>query len=98
MGTEMSDIKAGDLVVVISPDACCPNTSDIGVIFKVAVVEYVPSHYLCHACGSSARNVPHAYYAEDDTYFELASLKKIDPSRDEDFVETTEELEDVSVC
>lgn len=90
----MSDIKAGDLVVIVKPSPCCNSSGGIGKIFTVTEVRVKIA--FCKYC-----------YKHQETLFaeigpgrnvQINRVKKINPSRDEDFVETNEELEDVSHC
>jgi len=44
----MSDIKAGDLVMVIKAQPCCGEAKDIGLVFRVSSVERFQN--ICLSC------------------------------------------------
>ena len=47
----MSDIKVGDLVVVVRGHLC-----DIGIIFRVSALSTAPAGWACNSCGYETRN------------------------------------------
>lgn len=44
-----SDIKPGDLVMVVKPTPCCNKSHDVGRVFTVGTIEHRLS--ACEACG-----------------------------------------------
>lgn len=47
----MSDIKAGDLVMVVRPQPCCGDASAIGEVFVVRDVAGADADVHCCECG-----------------------------------------------
>ena len=45
----MSEIKAGDLVIIVKPEPCCGYSGSIGKIFTVKKIELCK--LLCTKCG-----------------------------------------------
>jgi hypothetical protein len=87
----MSDIKPGDLVMVVRPTSCCGDTEEIGLIFKVSAVENAPSW--CELCGHQFERTVLATSsdAEEDCCSTIR-LKKIDPPAEGDSLPTRREM------
>lgn len=89
----MSDIKPGDLVMVVRPSPCCGKTSAIGTTFVVEGLNIAPGK--CRHCGV----IETALLARTGKRSEIglvsyrvSRLIRIDPPALPESVETTEEL------
>jgi len=72
----MSDIKAGDLVMVVKPKPCCGRTGAIGRTYTVSLIETCEAG--CGACGKSLR-ITMVSGLNHDEGFCITQLKKIPP-------------------
>lgn len=88
----MSDIKAGDLVMVVKPAPCCGDSRAIGCIRVVLGIER--SAWECSECGGAT--VETCAVLGDEVGCELSRLKKIDPPADGDSLPTRKDLEVVA--
>jgi hypothetical protein len=91
----MSDIKVGDLVVVVRPRRCgCAHS--IGWVFKVASVAPSPRGGYCAMCGKDTfePGTLRAYNEAADGYSELSRLKRIPPLGELEGAEVREALPD----
>lgn len=73
-----SDIKLGDLVMVVRPNLCCGSTSALGAI---GVVEETPAWAIwasCDCCGQVDYETE-KYCTVEGGGYHRATLKKIDP-------------------
>lgn len=87
----MSDIKPGDLVMVIKPTPCCGYDRSLGEVFRAKAVERRPRSRCLH-CGSLFVNCLAAQRGPSSwglTY----RLKKIDPPAEGDSLPTRRDLE-----
>lgn len=90
----MSEIKAGDLVMVVRPKPCCGASEDIGAIVQVLYLDGAPGE--CEDCGTSYTSLD-AVYAEDHGIgkcwaHDISRLIRIDPSALPESVETDREV------
>lgn len=71
----MSEIKAGDLVMVVKPQPCCGDARCVGTIYRVVSVEVMKGW--CLMCGRSLD----ALFARESPAFGcyVGVLKRIDP-------------------
>lgn len=87
----MSDIKAGDLVMVARPGICCGDTEDIGKVFTATrVFMCFTSH--CNICGDKSAEV---LVSDDDDFtagYPASRLIKINPPSIDESTETKQEL------
>jgi hypothetical protein len=75
----MSEIKAGDLVMVIRPRVCCGNTRALGLIATVSS-RRLPKIVRCRSCGFSDLASDAIYVPLSDGFeCERSRLIKIDP-------------------
>ena len=72
----MSEIKKGDLVMVVKPTPCCGNTDRVGLTFTVREVGRAKRPY-CFYCGVLSDELAAA--GGIDAVYRLSRLKKIDP-------------------
>jgi hypothetical protein len=72
----MSDIKAGDLVMVVKPIHCCGGTASIGLVFVVQEVAIAGGK--CGGCYVQHPPMPVAFI-NDWFRYDLHRLIKIDP-------------------
>lgn len=75
---KMSEIKVGDLVMVVRPKPCCGLASSMGL---VAIAEKPKSHFgglRCHSCGFIDRDFTNYYFLAKG-YAHVSRLKKIAP-------------------
>lgn len=90
----MSDIKAGDLVMVVRSNGCpCPaHPISLGRVFRVSAIAEYRSLY-CAACGKKT-NANKAVVAHDgpNLGYWIGRLKKIDPPVIPESVTEREEL------
>lgn len=72
----MSEIKPGDLVMIVKATACCGNPKGIGGVFRVAAVELgvMFECCFCHADMSEPVALSHK-----DEGIRFSELIKIDP-------------------
>lgn len=78
----MSEIKKGDLVVVVRPAAYC--SCHVGLVFVVQDIAPSPDGHLnCHKCGSRARSLLDAKKPQGG-WQSLSQLRKIDPDQASD--------------
>ncbi len=86
----MSDIKAGDLVMVVKPTPCCGNSSHIGAVF--AVVNVVSTACTCGLCLRAFRD-PVRITEGPNGHVLVSCLKKIDPPAEGDSLPTKADIE-----
>jgi hypothetical protein len=87
----MSEIKVGDLVMVVRPSFCIGGDDGIGTIFVVLSIYEEKNLGPCEYCHKKTCNVGH--YAYDGTFaWGINRLKKIDPLAGQDSTEYKEEL------
>lgn len=72
----MSEIKRGDLVMVVKPSECCGQTGTIGAIY-VAGDSYVQK-VVCRKCGFKDNDSMRTDIGNDSAYL-TSRLRKIDP-------------------
>lgn len=84
----MSNIKAGDLVMVVRPTPCCGNTGGMGTVYRAAEVSAVESY--CDWCGKDWSGV--VVWHEDDSGCDVSRLIRIDPPALPESVETEREV------
>ena len=83
----MSDIQAGDLVILVRTHSCRPGSGPhVGYIFKVTGIEYKPSR--CETCGIVSTEW--SAWGLEKYLTPIAWLKKIRPLGE---LETTEREE-----
>lgn len=88
----MSEIKAGDLVMIVRPKPCCGLASCMGLVgVAKAAPNYVKGIY-CIECKFIDHNLSD-YFLLDKGYVHLSRLKKIDPPALDEEVERVVELE-----
>lgn len=85
----MSNIKPGDLVMVVKPIICCGNTSSIGYVFNPVKVEMTGRFGVCEHCGAISNPSICAHDSGGFAY-DLPRLIKIDPPPISE--DTTEDL------
>jgi hypothetical protein len=90
----MSNIKVGDLVMVVKPAPCCGSTKNIGKIFKVTELSaggicscgaLTKINEKCARTGDMTKNGLHISY-------QVNRLIKIDPPSLPETIETEKEL------
>jgi len=86
----MSDIKAGDLVMVVRPSTCCGNSSLLGSIFTVDDVFRGIGR--CGRCGH-IHTLPVDIVETPNLSLLASTLKKIDPPAEGDSLPTRKDLE-----
>lgn len=74
----MSAIKAGDLVMVVRPTACCGNAGWLGLIFTVLDVLPAATH-ACPYCHTVWTNAFALSVGKVGLGFPISRLTKIDP-------------------
>jgi hypothetical protein len=84
----MSEIKAGDLVMVVRATPCCSATPDVGSVFRVASINAVVSH--CELCGQW--NTDPKAWDVDDSGVRVSQCVRIDPPAQPESVETDREV------
>jgi hypothetical protein len=84
----MSEIKAGDLVMVVRPTTCCNWSGNVGEIFRVADVSLDYSECGCRYYGKELA----ALDPGDGTWCDVSQLIKIDPPPVAEDVPAVEEL------
>jgi len=80
----MSDIKAGDLVMVVKPRQCCGSSHAIGKVFLVVSVGIETVN--CSICGKEEKMV--VARVSTGLMGDISRLKKIPPLSDLEDVET----------
>jgi len=89
MEDAMSDIKVGDLVMVVRGMTCCGAiTGSEGAVFQVT--ELAPTVGKCLVCRSS-HSPGTAHSKEVPAGIDLDRLRKIEPLSREDSIETTKQ-------
>lgn len=89
----MSEIKVGDLVVIIKPIACCGYSSGIGRIFRVSEFTKGKAGDVCPYCHSRKPAITIALF-EGNGHIgaEISRLKKLDPPTEDETVSTDTEI------
>lgn len=77
----MSDIKAGDIVVIVEGVKCCRNQSSIGKIFTVASFDSGPIHAECRFCGHVWIEENPFVRQPDGLCVEMSRIRKINPPK-----------------
>jgi hypothetical protein len=73
----VSDIKVGDLVMVVRPIDCCGHTQGLGRVF---IVEFLRDGMnICMTCGHRSAYSVDAWYLGSNLAFPLQRLKRIPP-------------------
>lgn len=90
-----SDIKPGDLVMVVKPIACCGSAKNIGKIFTV--ISWVRNHNgaICPSCGFISRKLSGFVLLSNETWCQAVRLKKIEPLDDAESESANKHLEAV---
>lgn len=86
----MSDIKPGDLVMVVKPQRCCGGVALLGKVFVVQKIDSKKLH--CISCNHLHAAEMIAIDQEGFGYFPQR-LKKIDPPSEGDSLPTRKELD-----
>jgi hypothetical protein len=73
----MSDIKVGDLVMVVKPSMCCGNPIAMGVVFVAGRGD--ADLFMCRHCGHKYQGIDATYNASSGYYFATQRLKRIPP-------------------
>lgn len=84
----MSDIKTGDLVMVVRPTPCCGRADGIGTVYRAADVASVEAY--CDWCGRDSSGV--VVWHEDDSGCHVSRLIRIDPPALPESVKTSLEV------
>jgi hypothetical protein len=87
----VSDIKTGDLVMIIKPTTCCGRSDGIGMTFSAGHV--LKATILCPFCGDRSPIKVAVEKVGVDLYVEAPRLKKIDPPAEGDSLPTRRDLE-----
>lgn len=88
----MSDIKAGDLVMVAYPTPCCGDREHVGRMFVVDRVKTVRhDHLQCRVCHELTPKVDAAFPALGQGC-DVRRLVKLPPHSESKTVERTEEI------
>ena len=86
----MSEIREGDLVVVVKPSSCCGFTGKIGKVFKVTGI--ITCHGCIH-CGSILNyGEPLALRDNGMTGYIFSRLKRIPPLSKLESIDQAKEL------
>ncbi len=85
----MSEIKAGDLVMVVRGMKCCGTAKGVGHVFVVASVEVSAS--TCGHCGARSPERRVAFHPSG-AVADLCRLIRIDPPAQPESVETDREV------
>ena len=86
----MSDIKAGDLVMVVRPTPCCNDTQFIAHIFTAQSVRDARAY--CGMCGKRHPGVT-AIIDSGEMFFIRSTVRKIDPPAEGDSLPTRKDIE-----
>ena len=86
----MSDIKVGDLVMVVKSSLCCGSTDGIGETFVVRWLGRPNGQ--CEACGNCRPTYGADSVTNGDDGYDLRRLKRIPPLSDLERVTDKEEL------
>jgi hypothetical protein len=81
----MSEIKKGDLVMLVRPQPCCGSSAELGKIFTVADI-FLSKAHKCAQCGYVTASVValHGHIKDGLPVGSLLSrLKKIEPPTDQ---------------
>ncbi len=84
----MSEIKAGDLVMVVRPQPCCGNTGHLGRIHAVGDIALCA--YTCSAC--LTKGVGKVVILHDSTGWLLSCVRKMEPGEEPEAIETDLEV------
>jgi len=87
----MSDIKPGDLVMVVKPKRCCGGGS-LGLLFTAGSSPF-RSGWLCTQCQRSSTGAVITTHEGDGWVIEVDRVKKIDPLTEDDSLPTRRDLE-----
>jgi hypothetical protein len=82
----MSDIKIGDLVMIVRPRPCCNNTDKIGHPFTVELPIDRKELVVCRNCGHKEKNDHRFVKLSGGSYCFLSRLKKIEPLKDHEVI------------
>jgi hypothetical protein len=85
----MSDIKVGDLVMVVKPIHCCGGTTSIGRVFVVQAIAIARG--VCGNCLTNHPPMPVAFI-NDWFRYDIPRLIKIDPPALPESIERKKEL------
>lgn len=88
----MSDIKLGDLVMVVKPKACCGRSDGVGKLFVAGSAPF-RTKSRCILCGAIWNSVVVSRSESKDLRVtDLDRLKKIDPPAEGDSLPTRRDL------
>jgi hypothetical protein len=87
----MSDIKAGDLVMVVRGCPICGDLDGIGMVFKVSAIELSKSITSC--CAKNTFTSDALQDGEENCWWPVSALKKIDPPVEGDSLPTRANLD-----
>jgi hypothetical protein len=85
----MSNIKVGDLVMIVKPIQCCGEDRAVGRLFKVEAVEH--DYYQCIYCGAITKSTV-AKNPNRNSWVSFSRLIKIDPPALPESLEREKEL------
>lgn len=88
-----SDIKLGDLVMVVKPKPCCGEASSMGILFITDDPRLEVSHVKCHNCGFVDFDLSNYFLFNGRGCAHVSRLKKIDPPALDEDIERVRELE-----
>ncbi|MRT30849.1 hypothetical protein [Herbaspirillum sp. CAH-3] len=90
----MSDIKVGDLVMIVRGMPCCGGTKNIplGFAFTAYALSKMTAPESCDSCGAIVDGLA-VVYADSGMGAYLHCLKKIDPPAEGDSLPTRADLE-----
>lgn len=87
----MSEIKRGDLVMVVRPRTCCGGITDLGITFIAGDFYTGVSH--CPHCKTVVDSVKCVWVSEKYSVEIISRLIRIDPPALSDETETKKEIE-----
>jgi len=87
----MSEIKAGDLVMIVKPTLCCGNAGSLGQMFIVDD-RPLPQKSKCYFCGSVEPITKEIVPLSSKNVCARSRLKKIDPPAEGDDLPTRRDL------
>ena len=87
----MSDIKVGDLVMIVKPTVCCGYAGRIGRVFRAG--RFNTKSAKCSLCGARATSFVGVLNPESGKFVDVVRLIKIDPPAEGDSLPTRADLE-----
>jgi hypothetical protein len=88
----MSDIKVGDLVVVVHPSKCIGGMDGLGHTFRATEVRHIRGNWSCYYCLKRHNTNTHVVTDGDGVDWAGYRLKKIPPLADLQTQRQTEEI------